>query len=155
MKNFEEILRIMELKRQLLRGIEDATAEMLACGEEKLPDQVRERQRFIDELMRQDAAMQELCAAHEKGEAVLAAARGDTDHLDEDLEEVFAAGQQQRAVMSRLRETEIQAMRRLEIEKERLLDKIKSTNQGTVAKAARFYSTGSTGQTGNSRLGRA
>ena len=30
MRNLEEILRLMEIKRQLLRGIEDATQEMLA-----------------------------------------------------------------------------------------------------------------------------
>ena len=50
MRNLEEILRLMEIKRQLLRGIEDATQEMLACRREELPEQVKERQRFIDEL---------------------------------------------------------------------------------------------------------
>ena len=55
MRNLEEILRLMEIKRQLLRGIEDATQEMLACRREELPEQVKERQRFIDELERQDA----------------------------------------------------------------------------------------------------
>lgn len=154
MRNLEEILRLMELKRQLLRGIEDATQEMLVCREEELPEQVKTRQRFLDELVRQDEALRALCEKEPEGRAVLAAAQGKAEELSEELEEVFAAGQQQRAVLSRLRESETQAMRRLELEKERLLGKIKNTNQGSAAKAARFYSAG-TGRTGSSRLGRA
>ncbi len=157
MRNLEEILRLMEIKRQLLRGIEDATQEMLACRREELPEQVKERQRFIDELERQDAALRELCAAEENGPAVWDAAmsRGDAGALEGELAEVYAAAQQQRAVMSRLRESEAQAMRRMKLEQDQLLEKIKSTNQGSAAKAARFYSAGAAGGGGSSRLGRA
>ena len=109
------------------------------------------------DLERQDAALRELCAAEENGPAVWDAAmsRGDAGALEGALAEVYAAAQQQRAVMSRLRESEAQAMRRMKLEQDQLLEKIKSTNQGSAAKAARFYSAGAAGGGGSSRLGRA
>ena len=74
--------------------------------------------------------------------------------LPEELGPVYRAAMEAQAVLSRLPESEVQAIMRLRLEQEQMLKRIKAANQGSAAKASRFYSTGSsTG--GGSRLGRA
>lgn len=153
MCDIPEVLRLLEEKRQLLCRVEDATQRMLTCSSAQLEELMRERERLVAELQKADAQMEELCRGQEDGQAVLDAAAGRGDAAGP-LTEVDQAAQRLRTVLSRLRESETQALLRLKQEQLEILEKIKATNQGGAAKAARFYSVGSAPGTG-SRLGKA
>ena len=142
-----QVARLLERKWQLLRQVEEATQRMLDCPGEQLEELMWEREKLIKGLQKADAELEESCRDQEDGEQVLAAPSGR-------LEEVGQAAQRLRTVLSRLRESESQAMLRLKQEQLEILEKIKAANQGGAAKAARFYSQSAGGSMG-SRLGRA
>lgn len=156
MCDLPEVMELMERKRELLRGVEEATQRMLTCPSAQLEELMAEREKLVAGLRRADARLEELCRDQEDGQAVLDAAsgRGEAGALTGGLAEVYGAAQQLRAILSRLRESESQAVLRLKQEQLEILEKIKAANQGGAAKAARFYAVGS-GQGGGARLGKA
>ena len=150
-----QVARLLERKWQLLRQVEEATQRMLDCPGEQLEELMWEREKLIKGLQKADAELEESCRDQEDGEQVLAAASGRWEEPPSGrLEEVGQAAQRLRTVLSRLRESESQAMLRLKQEQLEILEKIKAANRGGAAKAARFYSQSAGGSTG-SRLGRA
>lgn len=157
MLDLDKMLELLEQERQLLLAFEEATQVMLTCRQERLEEQMKERQRLLEEIQQTEQALKELCGeAGEEGGLALAAAqaRAEPSALPEGLLPVYQAAMEVQAVLSRFPESEVQAMMRLKLEQERILEQIKNTNQGSAAKAARFYSVGA-GQGGGSRLGRA
>jgi len=125
----------------------EPAAEPAPSNEEKL----------LAEIQRREEELSALCQeAGEEGQRLLDAAKGrsEVETLPEDYREIYRLGQEIRTVLSRFPESEIQARLRLRLEQEQMLKRIKAANQGSAAKASRFYSAGSsTG--GSSRLGRA
>ena len=156
MCDLRRVLELLEQKRQLLCRVEEATQGMLACPGQQLEELMGERERLIQQLQKADEELEELCRDQEDGEAVLAAAgsRWEGEMPSGELAEVCLGAQRLRTVLSRLRESETQAMLRLKQEQLEILEKIKTANQGGAAKAARFYSQAGASGTG-SRLGKA
>lgn len=157
MVDLDRMLELLEEKRQRLLAFEEATQEMLTCRREQLEEQMKERQRLLEGIQRAERELEELCGkAGEEGALALCAAQAGAEPsaLPGELLPVYQAAMEVRAVLSRFPESEVQAMMRLRLEQEQILEQIKNTNQGSAAKAARFYSVGS-GQGGGSRLGRA
>lgn len=152
MSELSKITEIMEQKRQLLSSIEDATQEMITCHSQKLEDLMIRREKLVSELKKSDEELKKLCEEREDGAAILDASVGKGDAGA--YPEVYGSAQQHRAIFRRLRESELQAMLRLKQEQLEILEKIKATNHGGAAKAARFFSVGSS-QGGFSRLGKA
>ena len=152
----ERVTELLEEERELLLSFEAVTQEMLTCQAEQLEEKMKVRQRLLEEIQKREEELEELCGAGEAGAEVLAAARGqrEPDGLDGELLAVYERGMGVRTVLSRFPESEVQAMMRLRLEQEKLLMRIKAANQGSAAKAARFYSAGAV-QGGGSRLGRA
>ena len=150
-----QVARLLERKWQLLRQVEEATQRMLDCPGEQLEELMWEREKLIKGLQKADAELEESCRDQEDGEQVLAAASGRWEEPPSGrLEEVGQAAQRLRTELSRLRQSESQAMLRLKQEQLEILEKLTAANQGAAAKAARFYSPSAGGSTG-SRLGRA
>ena len=155
MCDLRRVLELLEQKRQLLCRVEEATQGMLACPGQQLEELMGERERLIQQLQKANEELEELCRDQEDGEAVLAAAGGRWEgEMPSELAEVCLGAQRLRTVLSRLRESETQAMLRLKQEQLEILEKIKTANQGGAAKAARFYSQAGASGTG-SRLGKA
>jgi len=157
MVKIEEVVGILEEERKVLLDFEAVTQEMLTCGTERLEGMVRERQRLLERLQGLEEELAGLCGEDtENGEAVFAAARGrgEPSEMQGELLEVYRKALELRAVLSRFPESEVQARMRVRLEQEKLLTKIKATNRGSAAKAARFYSAGA-GTSGSGRLGRA
>ncbi len=157
MVDLDKMLELLEEKRQLLLAFEAVTQVMLTCQEEQLGEQLKGRQRLLERLRELETELAELCSrAGEDGALARAAAqaKAEPSALPEELGPVYRAAMEAQAVLSRLPESEVQAIMRLRLEQERILEQIKSTNQGSAAKAARFYSVGA-GQGGSSRLGHA
>lgn len=155
--NLEQVLDILEEKRRLLLGFEEVTQRMLTCGTEQLEKEMGERQRLLEAVQKQERELEELCSgAGPEGEALLEVARGqgEVSQLSGEMLRVYEKAMELRAVLSRFPESEVQAMMRLRLEQEKLLEKIKTANQRGAAKAARFYVTGAA-QSGGGKLGKA
>lgn len=155
MCDLASVLEVMEQKRQLLRSIEDVTQEMIGCSYERLETLMIQRSKLVEQLKKTDEEMRELCDGPD-GQAVQDAAvcRGEAEAFTGKLAEVYRAGQGHRAILRRLRESEMQAVLRMKQEQLDILEKIKTTGQSGAAKASRFFSVGSS-QGGFSRLGKA
>ena len=109
-----QVARLLERKWQLLRQVEEATQRMLDCPGEQLEELMWEREKLIKGLQKADAELEESCRDQEDGEQVLAAASGRWEEPPSGrLEEVGQAAQRLRTVLSRLRESDSQAMLRL------------------------------------------
>ena len=135
---------ILAQEQELLLAFEAATQEMLTCAVDHLEGEMGKREKLLAEIQTRE------------GQRLLDAAKGrsEVETLPEDYREIYRQGQEIRTVLSRFPESEVQARLRLRLEQEQMLKRIKAANQGSAAKASRFYSAGSsTG--GGSRLGRA
>lgn len=155
MEQLIDLKESLQQKYQLLCRFEEATQEMLVCPPEKLEELVARRQ----ELLRQiDALSRELDGRFQGDasyQALTDALQGSLDAslLPGELQEAYEAGMQGRAVLSRLRESDMQATLRIKTEQEIILKQIKAVNQGHGAKAARFFSGAEGGA--SSKLGNA
>ena len=58
--------------------------------------------------------------------------------VDNPLEQIFIKSQQIFSVFTRIKDSDIQAVDRINLEKEILIEKIKETNNGQQAKASKF-----------------
>lgn len=150
------VLELMEQKRQLLRSIEDVTQEMIGCAFEQLETLMIRRNKLVEQLKNADEGIKELCDGQPDSQAVLDAAvcKGEAERFTGKLAEVYQAAQQHRAILRRLRESEMQAVLRMKQEQLEILEKIKATSKSGTAKASRFFSVGSS-QGGFTRLGNA
>ena len=150
MFNLVQVQQILQEKRQLLLHFEEITQQILLCPAEQLEEQVTERQKLIDERLaafcRDGGEDGAALAALAKNEEIAAPPKG-AEVLLHEIADI-------RTVLSRLKESDIQAALRLRVEQERILEQIKETNQGVTAKAAKFYSSNSA-HTGSSRFGNA
>ena len=148
---------ILAQEQELLLAFEAATQEMLTCAVDHLEGEMGKREKLLAEIQKREEELSALCQkAGEEGQRLLDAAKGrsEVETLPEDYREIYRLGQEIRTVLSRFPESEVQARLRLRLEQEQMLKRIKAANQGSAAKASRFYSAGSsTG--GGSRLGRA
>ena len=156
MFNLVQVQQILQEKRQLLLHFEEITQQILLCPAEQLEEQVTERQKLIDLIDKLDERLAAFCrdggedgaalAALAKNEEIAAPPKG-AEVLLHEIADI-------RTVLSRLKESDIQAALRLRVEQERIIEQIKETNQGVTAKAAKFYSSNSA-HTGSSRFGNA
>lgn len=154
MCDLNAVLQILEEKNHRLCRFEEVTQQMLTCPTHLLTQFAGRRQTLLEEIQQQEDRLQALCREQPDGQVVLeaAAAHGEVPPPTDPLSEIFAAALDNRAVLSRLPETENQAMQRIRLEQEQILKKIRSANRGPAAAAAKFYA-GSAG--GGASLGKA
>jgi len=152
-----QIQQVLQEKQQLLQLFEEETQEMLTCPSELLEEQVRERQKLINLIEDLDQKLDTLIRRSQDAEPIREAISGrrSCESLPEGMESICNAAIQIRVILSRLRESDLQAAMRLRLEQEHILKRIKSANQGVGAKAARFYSVADSSQSNRSRLGNA
>lgn len=146
----EKMLRLVAVRDEVLPGAASAYSyevELSGQASALIQPKIQKREEELSALCQK---------AGEEGQRLLDAAKGrsEVETLPEDYREIYRLGQEIRTVLSRFPESEVQALLRLRLEQEQMLKRIKAANQGSAAKASRFYSAGSsTG--GGSRLGRA
>lgn len=127
-------------KKALLERFEAATRQMLAAPREQLPALVEERQRLAEAVDRVDGRLAAACGQPGAQEALEWLLKGTGASPAPEWEPARQAAREVRAILSRLREDDLQAALRLRVEQERILEQIKASNQGGAAKAARFSS---------------
>lgn len=138
MDSTDQVCALLRKKRELFLRYEEVTYGIAAGDAEGIADCMQERTRIQSEIGELDEALRALWG--EDGQLLAAAstrcARGE---LPEELRPVFDCGMAVRAVMVRIREIEPQALERATEERDGLLERIKSVNQGTGAAASKYY----------------
>lgn len=150
MKELTQLLSLLQDKKALFIEFEQCTEEMLTCHTDSLEDILAQREQLIGKIDKLDEAMDRLAeGSRELQQAVKC--QGCPGDFSPETQEVYAAAAQVQAVISRMTEVETQVSLRLRLEQERILERIKSTNRGAGAQAARFLSTENVSQTSTSR----
>ena len=152
-----QVQQLLSEKNALLRRFEEITQDMLSCLAQELEGQVNARQQLIERLEQLDEQIAALCSQLPDPQLALAICSGqcNAEELPEAWQPVYLQALQNRSVLSRLIESDLQAALRLRLEQEEILEQIRKNNQGVHAKAARFYAASGLGQNRQSRLGNA
>lgn len=141
-------------KQQEILSFEEVTQNMLSCVSEKLTECMQQREDIIQCIDKIDAEIEQYCSQYADRERFLKIIHGSADETDLSSQEaeLLCIAKGIRAVFSRLEESDLQAALRLRLEEEQILEQIKSTNQGSTAKAARFFTNDPSQRTGTSLL---
>lgn len=156
MTDISKICDLLNQKKDYILEFESDTQKILVCTYDELNKLVDKREVSIEKMKNIDLEIQEICGNSEKNEILNRILYGkiSAEDIPQEFEEVYEKNMQIRAVASRIKESDIQAVNRIKIEQERALEKIKSMNQGSEAKAAKFVMAGSSARAFQSRLGK-
>ncbi len=157
MCDLAQIQQILQEKQQLLLLFEEETQQMLTCPSALLAEKMEERQRLIGLIDGLDQRLETLTGQSGEEKAIRQAISGQCSCADlpQSMETLYNESVKNRTVLSRLRESDLQAALRLRAEQEMVLEQIKSANQRSGAKAARFYAASGSVKSKGSRLGNA
>lgn len=133
----EDLVALLAEKKELFLACERATGEMSVCQVEELDVFSRRRQEAIDGAIALDVQIETLSAADE---AIQAALHNSCDRraLTPRLGAIYDASLAVKAVANRILQNEDTVRGRIELEKERLLDKIQNINSSGSAVAVRY-----------------
>lgn len=137
----QEIILLLQKKRELFLEYEKETMEIAAGSEDDIEKHMENRIRLQSEIDENSGRLEQLCESADEPEKLLAAVKSSCtrEELSEELQEIFELSMQVRSVVNRIQMTEPQAMGRLESVRDEALKKIKEMNQSSQAKASRYY----------------
>ena len=152
-----QVTALMKQKKKALREFQAVTQKMLECSRDDLKKLVEKREHLIREMDRAEAEIQAQLTDLEEADPVRQAVAGTLEGTGhgEETEALFRLSREIRALLGQIREDDIQASLRLRVEQEQILDQIRTANQSSKAKAARFYSSAAARSRGGSRMGNA
>lgn len=141
MSQIDQVCGLLAKKQELFLRYEEATYQIAAGDTEQIPARMQERTELRKEIDALSAQLTELYGDGRDSELLrkAAAARCQRDELPPELCPVFDAAMRIRAVITRIQETESQALERAQQERDDLLARIRSMNQGTGAVASKYY----------------
>lgn len=136
----EQICELLDSVKEKLVRFEKETIEILSCDMEKIEGHTENRVSITKELDVIFGQIDDICSTMENGakiRKIIKNVSAFTDVAPEE-EEIFLKAQEIFSVLNRIKDSDIQAVDRINLEKEMLIRKIKQTNRGQEAKAAKF-----------------
>lgn len=136
----EKICSLLDEIKNCLLDFEKETMDIISCNIEDIEEHTRKR---VDITQKLDEIFKEIdliCENMENGEKIKKMIRNVSlyTNVNKDEEPVFLKAQEIFSVFTRIKDSDVQAVDRINIEKEMLIKKIKDTNNGQQAKAAKF-----------------
>ena len=140
MNNTDKICSILNEIKLNLEKFEKETIEIISCDTENIEFHTQKRvdiTKNIDGLFSQ---IDDICSQMKDGDEIRKIIRNVSlfTEVSEDTEKIFMKSQEIFSVFTRIKDSDIQAVNRINLEKEILIKKIKETNNGQQAKAAKF-----------------
>lgn len=132
---------IAEKKRAFIE-YENHTQSILSCELEEIEAHVQRRQELVEQVQEADRKLEELCRSNPiDGSLMLQAIQNKCDRAELPPQQlcIFDAAQEVFSVINRILNIETQASDRIHREQDALLQKIRETNNGTPAQAAKYY----------------
>lgn len=140
MENLEQILAVLKEKIKLLEDFENATMQMLMCSSEDLEGFVSKRSSIIERVDEADEKIRACLEGAENGEEIIKILN---DKFEGEIplwaDDLYTCVKSVKAILARVRESDMQAAARLSLEREKILEQIKQTNGKNSVKAAKFY----------------
>lgn len=136
----EKICELLdELKEKLLK-FEQETIEIMNCDIDDIEGHSFNRVMITRELDKVFARIEVLCSEMDGGDRIRKMIKSSRDltEVNEDEERIYLKAQEIFSLLNRIRDSDVQAVDRIDLEKTQLLSQIKAENNGVSAKAARF-----------------
>lgn len=137
----EQLGELLEQERKYFLDYEAATYAIAANAVEEMEAQMHIRTHCQEQIDRLLQEIETVCGDDAEGQRLLSITRNQCSRgeLSGEPQSLFDKGMAIRAIILRIREMEPQALERLTEERDILLEKIKSVNQGNEAAASRYY----------------
>lgn len=133
------IQELDKIKDELLK-YEQITIDMISCDIDEIEPHSRERMTITGKIDKVFGRIDLLLSEMDGGERVRSIIRSSKDltEIAPDEEKVYFKTQEIVSLIHRIKDSDVQVIDRIDLEKSGLLDKIKEENKGTGAKAAKF-----------------
>lgn len=136
----EKICELLDQIKEKLLRFEQETIEIMSCDIDDIEGHTDNRVTITKELDRIFGRIEVLCSEIEEGDRIRKIIKSTPDFTEvrPDEEQVYLKAQEVFSLLNRIKDSDVQAVDRIDLEKTRLLAQIKAENTGTTAKAARF-----------------
>lgn len=134
----EDVIGCLQKKTELLSEVEKITESMAVVPQEELLTCTEKRGNLIDEIKLLDDKLREFASMNNEIRSVLNNLC-EKDDLTEELSKVYVEVLSVNAVLNRINSNDDVIKNRIEYEREKLLNKIQTFNQGGEAATQRYY----------------
>lgn len=137
----KKIIELLEVIRQKLLVFEQETIDIMSCDVDDIEEHSHNRVKITAELDKLFGLIELLCSEmDEDGDRVRRIVRSSRDltEVAPDEEAIYFKMQEIGSLINRIKDSDVQAIDRIGLEKEALLGKIKAENTGAGAKAVKF-----------------
>ena len=138
MSLYEDVIGCLREKTKLLSEVEKITESMAVVPQEELLACTEKRGKLVDEIKLLDDKLREFAGIDNEIRSVLNNVC-EKDDLTEELSKVYVEVLSVNAVLNRINSNDDVIKNRIEYEREKILNKIQSFNQGGEAATQRYY----------------
>ena len=138
MSLYEDVIGCLREKTKLLSEVERITESMAVVPQEELLACTEKRGKLVDEIKLLDDKLREFAGMDNEIRSVLNNVC-EKDDLTEELSKVYVEVLSVNAVLNRINSNDDVIKNRIEYEREKILNKIQSFNQGGEAATQRYY----------------
>jgi hypothetical protein len=138
MSLYEDVIGCLREKTKLLSEVEKITESMAVVPQEELLACTEKRGKLVDEIKLLDDKLREFAGMDNEIRSVLNNVC-EKDDLTEELSKVYVEVLSVNAVLNRINSNDDVIKNRIEYEREKILNKIQSFNQGGEAATQRYY----------------
>ena len=140
MNDMEKICNLLDEIKNCLLNFEKETMDIISCNVEDIEKHTQNRVDITQKLDSLFGEIDSICENMENGDDIKKMIRNVSlyTNVKKEEEKVFLKSQEIFSVFTRIKDSDVQAVDRINIEKEMLIKKIKDTNNGQQAKAAKF-----------------
>ena len=138
MSLYEDVIACLREKIKLLSEVEKITDSMAVVPQEELLACTEKRGKLVDEIKLLDDKLREFAGMDNEIRSVLNNVC-EKDDLTEELSKVYVEVLSVNAVLNRINSNDDVIKNRIEYEREKILNKIQSFNQGGEAATQRYY----------------
>jgi hypothetical protein len=138
--NLKEICLILDSIKENLLEFERETINIISCDIDSIQNHTENRVSITSKMDESFKKIDEICSSMEKGSEIRKIIRNVSNYssVEPENEPVFLKAQSIFSIVNRIKDSDIQAVDRINLEKNILLKKIKDINNGQEAKASKF-----------------
>ncbi len=139
-EKIEKICGLLDIIKEYLLEFEKETIEIITCDSESIEGHSQNRVTITEKMDVVFKQIDEICKDMERGAEIRKIIKNVAlfTSVDPELEPVFFKAQNIFSLLSRIKDSDIQAYGRVNLERDALLKKIREMNSGQEAKAAKF-----------------
>lgn len=143
MENFEIIIENQKKLLILIKKYEDASRKLLECSIDEITNFVNTRESIVNRIDELTCDIFNLCD-EDSPEYLAFKNKCERESLPDNIKEIFDLRQEFNSYAVRAHNMNPEIIERININRDNLLEKIKTINSGQTAKAAKYFNSGMT-----------